>query len=355
MDPDDVTTTGPKRDAETRSAADDSKDRALAVAMWALVALVGAFAAYFAWTVWADRQAELASTPAGRTVLELKAKVKQDPNNVSLRVRLGEALAAAGLYDQAVDQFNQALKADEENLGAFLDLGIVAMQREEYSTAEGYFQRVVDLTEGAEFQGIDSRREQALFYLGETALIDKRYEEAVSFFKAALRIRKDASDTYLELAMAYKGFDQNELAKEQLQIALDFDPSYAQAHYELGTLLLEEGDEVGAALHLGKAAQLAPNSEEAAQAVEQLGPADRRLEAARKLLASGDLEDALVEARVAYGLDPQSFDAAVLTAEVLEKLGEAKQALSIYREAATLASGEQTVGAQIARLSGATK
>lgn len=306
----------------------------------------------FGWTWWSDRRAEKGATPATRSLMDLERAVRADPQNANLRVRYGEALGSAGLLDQAVEQLTAALKLNPEHTGALLDLGIIAMQRAEYRTAEGYLQKVLDLSEGQEFEFINDRRELALYYLGEIALTEERYEEAVPFFKGALRIRRDAADTYLALALSYKGMDQLVLAKEQLQIAIAFDPGLAQAQFTLGEILRDEGDELGAAQHFGAAYARAPENPQAAEAVYLLGPPEKRLADAESALAGGDKATAVLNARIAQALDPANLEVALRAGGILEKAGDTRRALELYTNASRLDPASKEASAAVARLGG---
>lgn len=327
-------------------------DSALTIVMLVLLMMVLAAATFFGWTAYVDWRGERGATPATRSIMDLEAAVRSDPNNANLRVRYGEALGAAGLLDGAVEQLLAALELDEGHTGAMIDLGMIAMQRKEFATAEGYFLKVLELTEGQEFEGINERREIAFFYLGEMALTDKRYEDAVPYFKAALRIRRDAADTYLELAMAYKGLENAVLAKEQLGIALAFDPGMAQANYEMALILLDEGEELAAAQHAGRASLNAPENQLVADLVASIGPVEKRIAAALAALEKRDAEAAVAEAKIAQALDVTDFDAAVTLGRALEASGDKKGALDAYKGAARIRAGVPDVDEAVKRLSG---
>lgn len=325
-------------------------DGYLTIAAWLLVIAVLALAVLFGWSLWTDWQTERGATPASRALLDLEKVVRQDPQNANLRVRYGEALGGAGLLDQATEQFLAALELNPEHSGAMLDVGIIAMQQQDYRRAEEYFQGVLELTEGQEFEFLSDRKELALFYLGEIALTEKRYEDAIPFFKAALRIRRDAADTYLELALAYRGTNSVEQAKKQLEIALAFDPALGQANFEMGQILLEEGNELEAAVYLGRAYAQSPDNQQAAEAVELLGPVGRRITAAREALKAADLETAVTEAKIAFALDPRNFEAAVVLGQVLEADGQTKEAIKAFEDADSIKHDDPEVIAALERL-----
>jgi tetratricopeptide (TPR) repeat protein len=287
----------------------DRVDNVLRIVVIALVAAVLSAGGFFGYTIWEARRAESLATPAQRALASLKQSVTRDPNNAALRVRYGEALASVGLYDPAKQQFEAAIEIDENHTGAWLDLGLVAMQVNDRAAAQKYFDKVIELTEGAQFENVNQRRELALFYLGEIALDERRYEDAATNFKAALRIRRDSSTTYYLLAQAFNGMGSDDSAMENLDAALAFDPNYPEAHYLYGQILLRKDDRINAAIHLRRAADLAPDVKDPKDRLAELGTADEAVERSKVALADKRTAEALDEALLARALDPQNIEA----------------------------------------------
>ena len=255
-----------------------------------------------------------------------------------------------GKYSEATEQLNAALKIDPKHIGANLDLGLVAVAAKNPAAAESYFKKVVELTEGSQYAALSSSREIALYNLGLLANEKKRFDDAAGFFKAALVIRKDASDTYYQLAKALQGMGEIDGAIQQLEIGVKFDPGFAEAHYFLGQLYKQNKDDVNASYQFVRAAELAPEADPPREAVEAYGPAATWIEKARKSLAGGSTEDALNSILIARNLDKKSFEAAKLHAEILVKRANLKDALDVYREAAALDPKNAEVKAQIVAL-----
>lgn len=319
----------PQRAGESRSQRTDSILRVVIIVL--VAAIIGAVL-LFGYTIWQSNKAEQTATPAQRALVELEKFVRKNPNNAAGRVRYGEALASAGMLDEATAQFKNAVKIDEKHTGAWLDLGIVAMQADERGPAERYFTKVVELTEGANYESINQRREQALFHLGTIALDDRRYEDAIGYFKGALRIRRDASDTYYLLAQSLRGMGDNTAAMEQLDAALSFDPNYAEAHYLYGLILLDDKDKVNAAVHLRKAADLKPDSPLPREALKKTGDAKDAVKAAQAALADERYGDAIDAALLARALDPKSVAAGVAHVQALIGKGDEKAAKKVFAE-----------------------
>jgi tetratricopeptide (TPR) repeat protein len=314
-----------------------------------LVGLIGV-AAYFGYTVYVDQQMEFNSSATGRLATVLEQAVRKAPNDATIRIRYGEALGAMGKYQQAIEQFNAALKIDPKHTGAYLDLGMVAMLTKNDAAAERYFQKVISLSDANQYSALDKIREQAFYNLGLLTLEQKRYAEAAGFFKGALAIRRDASDTYYQLAKAYQALGDVDAAIRQLEIAIQFDPGFAEAHYYLGELYKIKKDDVNAAYHFKKAVELAPGADQPQQALDAYGTAADWVAKANTAAAAGNLSEAITDMQVARVLDPNNFDAAKLHAALLIKSGDIKGALDVSIAAGKLKPQDAAMQAQIKSL-----
>ena len=335
----------------------DRLDTILSAIMWTLGAAVLIVAVVFAYNVYQVRLNEASATPALRLVENMKAQVRTNPNDAALRIRLGEALGAVGKYAEAVEQFENALKIEPDSVPAYLDLGLVAIAQEDFAAAERFLLRVVQLTDESEMANVDITREAALYNLGLVALERTDYEDAVAFFKNALRIRKDASDTYYNLAQAFAGLDEIEAAQQQLLIAFQFDPNYAEAHFLMGELYLAQDNEVKASEYFAKSAELAPDVDIPAEALAGMGTPEERIARARTAQEEGDMEVALINVSVARNVDSENFEAAELHGQLLVIVSDTKGALVVYREALEIAPEDaiERIEAEIERLEGATE
>jgi tetratricopeptide (TPR) repeat protein len=323
------------------------------VLWWASILLAAAVlfsVAYLGYTIWNQRAIERAADPAARAIETFYADVEAAPADPKARIRLGEALASTGRYDEAVRELNVALELEPEHTGAHLVLGIVAILQKDYETADSYFQHVLDLTAGAQFEQVSTTRELAFFYLGESALDRGYYDEAVGYFKAAIRMNRSASNYYFGLGMALKGIEELAGAIDNFEIALTFDPKYAQAHYELGQAYLLQEDRVSAAVHFAEAARLAPDNELPIEALASLGTVEQWESRAREALATADNKAALEAVIVARVLVPDDADLAVLHGAILEADDQPGEALEVYREALVADPSNDSIKAAISRL-----
>jgi len=322
-------------------------DTILGIVIAVLVAATLALGGWFGYTVYQDRLAAEDSVPALRLAKTLQAQVKQNPNDAVLRVRLGEALGAAGKSQKAIEQFNAALKIAPKHTGAFMDLGILAMSNGNFDEAKGYFKKVIELTDSSEMADTNERRELAFHNLGVLAFQQKQYDEAIGNFKAALRIRGDASDTYVYLAQSLEAVGQAQDAKSAVAVAIRFDPNFAQARYLLGKYMLAEGDRLTASSHIGRARELAPEAPEPQKVAEEIGdPAE--LFAQAKAQVDSDPDAALENSLIAFNLDRKNnIPAAKFAAVLLIKKGDKSGALNVYERAAEVVPTDKELAAAV--------
>ena len=201
-------------------------------------------------------------------------------------------------YPEAQEQFNAALKIDPKHVGANLDLGLVAVITKNPTAAESYFKKVVDLTESSQYAALNTTRETALFNLGLLALEKKRYEDAAGFFKASLAIRKDASDTYYQLAKALDGMGETDGAIEQLMIGRQVRPRIRAGAVLPRPALQEEEGRRERVLCFVRAFELEPTAEDPRKAVEAFGPASDWIdEGADEALGRGSRDSAHIDTR----------------------------------------------------------
>jgi tetratricopeptide (TPR) repeat protein len=329
----------------------DTVLRAMVVVV--LVAIIG-IGGWFGYTVYRDKLIAEDSTPALRIMKVIKAQVAKNPNEAILRVRLGEAYAAAGQPQNAIEQFNAALKIEPKHTGALIDLGVLAQGQNRLDEARAYYQKVIDLTDNTPMEATNDRRETAYYNMGRLEFDAKNYDTAVGDFKAALRIKDDASDTYFYLAESLMQLDQPDDAMNNLAIALKFDPSFAQAHYALGKLYLEKGDKIRASAEIGQAMALSPTAPEPIALAAKIGDPAVFLKTAQAK-ASSDPKAALEAATIAYNLNNKDLVAGKLEGRLLVQLGHKKAALLQYTGMAKNYPKDAEIAAAVKALSPKSK
>jgi len=343
------------RSTKPTKAAKSAADVWLNRAIIAVLAVLVVFGAYFGYSAYQAQQRARLANPALEVVDTVQKLVDKNPKNAALRIRLGEALAAAGDMNNAKAQLLAALKTDPKAVGAYRDLAQIALTENNDADAEIYLTKLLDSTSTGQFQNVNDQREFALFSLGELTLKQKRYTDAIGYFNAAIRIRKDASDSYLRLAQAYHGSGDDVNALAQVEIALKFDPKYAEAHYFRGQLYLAKGDQVDAAWDFRAAVDNAPDQQDPKTALAALGTFDKWLQAAQSAFSSGDLSAAVDAVSIARSIDPKSYEAAMLHGRILDQRGQYADAVEAYTIALKIKPGDKAADAALKAAQAAAK
>jgi tetratricopeptide (TPR) repeat protein len=163
-------------------------------------------------------------------------------------LRYGGAAKELGLLDEAEGAFRHAVEIGDRSAIALLELGIIALDRRDYDTAEGYLRRACAAKEGPigfTLLGV------ALRNLGK----DLDAEEA---YRSAIRLDPKYEEAHFNLGVLLRKNRPSE-AQALFRKALELDPDFAAAHRELGFALSKRGAAIEAEEHLRKSVALQPN------------------------------------------------------------------------------------------------
>ena len=316
-----------------------------------MVLLLGGYLGY---AVWANNRELRNSSPSAREIAALSAKVRANPNDFDARMRLAQAFAIAGRDNEAIAQYQVILKVNKNFVPALSGAGFEYLKQKEWKQGEQFFRKVVELTEKDSAGTGSSPLETAYFYLGTALMEQHRYEDAVGYFKAALRLKRDASDSAYALAVSYRELGIMEGYEESLVYTLQFDPNMPEANYDYGVLLLSKNDLASAAEHFRRSADAAPDVDKPQIELTKLGPFKDRLAEAKALKTSNPAK-ALAQARIAFAINPNSIEALTLVAELYEAQKQLDKSAEAYRMLLVIDPGNATATAGLKRVQNGSK
>jgi len=306
------------------------QDRWLVIAIRVLVLAVVVVGVYLAWNYYSDIRLRDTQSPAARAVANLAAIVDKSPNVAMARVRLAEAMTANGQRAEAIAQLEAAIKLEKDNVAALTDLGLIAMDQRQWAKAQQYWTKLIDILGAAEMANQDQRLADVYYYLGTTFVEQAKYEDAVANLKKSITIKRDASPVHYMLSVAYQRLGLPDMQQQELSIVLAFDPLNAQASYDMGLVLLKQGDTAGAAEMFRTAADRAPSGiTDPQRQLDLLGDGPARLAEAVKLETS-DPKRALIDARIAAAIMPTDASAVRLIARLWEVEKDPKRAQNAW-------------------------
>ncbi|MGA9769030.1 MAG: tetratricopeptide repeat protein [Blastocatellia bacterium] len=174
-----------------------------------------------------------------------------------VHILIGRAYRETGYLDEAIEEFKKTIALNPKHPGAHYCLGM------SYLLKDG----TLKLKEAA----VEFRAEVALYpeeflavyNLGLACVVERKYEEAVTFLEKAARLRPQNSDVYLFLGNAYHGLGQFDKAVEAFNKCISLDPDLdktsifaAEVHFLLGRSLVQTGRPEEGEKHLLAAREL---------------------------------------------------------------------------------------------------
>jgi tetratricopeptide (TPR) repeat protein len=148
------------------------------------------------------------------------------------RNNLGNALAARGRFEEAIDQFQRALRIDPNDADATYNLGNALAQQGSFEEAVKQLQNALQINPG---------NAMAAYDLGNVRARQGRFDEAMGDFALALRIDPQLAKAHYNLGSLLSNQGKLNEAVEQYQKALQIDADYVRAYYGLGTALTTQG------------------------------------------------------------------------------------------------------------------
>jgi tetratricopeptide (TPR) repeat protein len=175
----------------------------------------------------------------------------------------GVAASRAGNHDEAIAKFQAAAAINEKCFDCYYNIGFSYAQKKDYDKAEEAYKKAVEL-----------KPDYSEAYNGLANIYNAQRK-----FDLAAEASKKAMDSTPGLAGGAGNpdamFNQGVIlwnagkipeAKKQFEAVVAAKPDHAEAHYQLGMALVNEGNLQGAAAEFDKYLQLAPTGPNAATA-----------------------------------------------------------------------------------------
>lgn len=184
----------------------------------------------------------------------LESLLSSRVNSIPLRLTLGDCARKSNRIRRAGEWYKSVLDIDSCNFAAHCNYGSVMLFEKNYDAAEEHFREAIR---------IDPGKKQLFTSLGTALFEQKRFDEAVECFNEA---ESDGSiDLYNNIALlrALLMDGENEQAKELIdKLAMQY-PGSPQLYNAIGNAYREYGDETLARDYYVKALQLQPDYAEA--------------------------------------------------------------------------------------------
>jgi tetratricopeptide (TPR) repeat protein len=128
-----------------------------------------------------------------RAVEAARALGRNEPERTRIIVNLGNTLLSQGRFDEAIDQYREALRLKPNLAEAYANLGVALKNQGKLEDALAQYNRALELD--PELADVHNNAGVVLFRLG-------RKEEAIRSFRRALELRPDFPDARRNLELA---------------------------------------------------------------------------------------------------------------------------------------------------------
>lgn len=174
-----------------------------------------------------------------------------------VHILIGRAYRETGYIDEAIEEFKKTIALNPKHPGAHYCLGI------SYLLKDGTLKLKEAAVEFRAEVALYPEEFLAIYNLGLACVVERKYEEAVTWLEHAARLRPQNSDVFLFLGNAYHGLGRFDKAVESFNKCIALNPDLdktsifaAEVHYLMGRSLVQIGRSEEAEKHLMAAKEL---------------------------------------------------------------------------------------------------
>jgi Flp pilus assembly protein TadD len=244
-------------------------------------------------------------TDPGQAVTAYAEAAKLDPKDAEPHLSAGAVLEKQGKLDDAAKEYQRAAELDPKSVDALIGLANVCSKQQKLPEAEAALRKLLAL---------DPANEDAKLQLGRVLAAEGKTDEAAPLLAAA----KGANDPRAAIdrgTVSQKAGDVVE-AEQQFRAAVKAMPQDAEAHFALGTFLMEQKRYPEAQQELLNAVKLKPDASEIYGNLAVVAAANKDYQLAIRVLdARAKL---LPEIPATYFLRATSYDSLKMTPQAIQ-------------------------------------
>ena len=212
-------------------------------------------------------------SPAAVSEAERLAKqvLEKDPNHIEGHILMGSVLFAQEKKPEALAELNRAVELNPQRVESYLSLARFYVQTNDIAGAEAIYQRAISVSSGsamahyeygkflvgaqrldqaeAEFQKAvqaEPQNREAQFILASFYLVNKQFDKAEAAYQSLAELDKDKPEGRSVLGDFYSSVGRLDEAIAIYKEVLTNSPDYTPAHYRLAEIMLNRGDLAGA-------------------------------------------------------------------------------------------------------------
>ncbi len=218
-----------------------------------------------------DRHVDAGPSIAGRAVIAAEEAVRQDPNQLSLRVGLAQAYTADNRPSDAIAQYTIVLDAEPTNTTALLGRGNLNREADQLDTAAIDYQALIEVARDGEMANVDRSLESAYYGLGAILFAQDKPREAATQLANALKIDGTDADALDLIGQSLTAIGDYPSAVQALRDAVSFVPlGWCNPYVHMGQAYDGLADVAGAAYANGMVAMCEGRLGDAESALQPL-------------------------------------------------------------------------------------
>ena len=157
----------------------------------------------------------------------LQAAIKLKPDDAVYYFALGTTWIKKPDLFEAEKAFRTSLNLDPDNPQGQLSLGYVLLEQKKYAEAREWLEKSLQK---------DKTIPETFYYLGLIAQEQNEDERALELFRSAVQLVPSYSFPHAALGASYLKLKNYPLAKQELELSIKLNPNDAKAHYNLAVL-----------------------------------------------------------------------------------------------------------------------
>jgi tetratricopeptide (TPR) repeat protein len=169
-------------------------------------------------------------TPEEYEVQRLRETVAQNPDDINAVLQLGYAYQQAGMYEEAIAEYDRVLEVTEFDTAALYNKGIVLLELDRGDEAEVVLWDVLEFDDGHVL---------AAKALGDHYAEKEQYRSLIEAVRPVVEQNESAADLQYLMGLAYENLGRADWAEARYRLALTYYPDMQEAREGLERLGVE--------------------------------------------------------------------------------------------------------------------
>ena len=198
----------------------------------------------------------------------------QNPKDTSVYCAIANTYRQMGEPTSALKYYRTALKQDPTNSDIYYNMGLVYLELNSLETAKANLIKAINLNKENTkaltlLSFVNQKIITGILNNAYSKFESKKYLEALKILDDGIKYYPKNAQIYYYRALVYNAMDRNAASIIDLQKAIDIDPSYYMAYYQLGKTYEKIGDERSALIAWERFLSIEPDEKELIQEIQK--------------------------------------------------------------------------------------